>query len=142
DAVVVGNLGMSGRKQFLLSNIPNRISHNARCTVIIVNTAHLETGPEVVDYRIRPPADSSDTEEAGLLARAWHIGRVMAKAGVGELLRSGSAALADEAALRARAERLRDALDELGPTFAKLGQILSTRPDLLPKAVIDELATL
>src|SRR4051812_23239175 len=40
DMVVVGNVGMSGRKQFLLGNIPNRISHNARCTVVIVNTAH------------------------------------------------------------------------------------------------------
>ena len=29
---------MAGRKEFLLGNVPNRISHNARCTVIIVNT--------------------------------------------------------------------------------------------------------
>src|SRR5256885_16388361 len=41
-----------------------------------------------------------------------------------------------------RARRLRDALEELGPTFAKLGQILSTRPDLLPPAFIEELSTL
>ena len=39
DVVVVGNLGMSGRKKFLLGNVPNRVSHNASCTVIIVNTA-------------------------------------------------------------------------------------------------------
>ena len=38
DVLVVGNLGMAGRKEFLLGNVPNRISHNARCTVIIVNT--------------------------------------------------------------------------------------------------------
>ena len=31
---------MGGRKEFLLGNVPNRISHNARCTVIIVNTAN------------------------------------------------------------------------------------------------------
>src|SRR2546422_2529408 len=42
DVVVVGNLGMSGRKEFLLGNVPNRVSHNARCTVIIVNTAMLD----------------------------------------------------------------------------------------------------
>ena len=38
DVLVVGNPGMSGRKEFLLGNVPNRISHNARCTVVIVNT--------------------------------------------------------------------------------------------------------
>jgi predicted unusual protein kinase regulating ubiquinone biosynthesis (AarF/ABC1/UbiB family) len=43
---------------------------------------------------------------------------------------------------RARAKRLRSALEELGPTFAKLGQILSTRPDLLPEEFIQELAML
>src|SRR5512132_1455179 len=38
DVLVVGNAGMGGRKEFLLGNIPNRISHAARCTVVIVNT--------------------------------------------------------------------------------------------------------
>ena len=35
---------------------------------------------------------------------------------------------------RRGAEHLRDALVELGPTFIKLGQVLSTRPDLIPPA--------
>jgi ubiquinone biosynthesis protein len=39
-------------------------------------------------------------------------------------------------------QRLRLALEELGPTFVKLGQVLSTRPDLLPPAYIAELAKL
>jgi ubiquinone biosynthesis protein len=39
DVLVVGNIGMTGRKEFLLGNVPNRVSHNARCTVVIVNTA-------------------------------------------------------------------------------------------------------
>jgi nucleotide-binding universal stress UspA family protein len=39
DVLVVGNIGMSGRKEFLLGNVPNRVSHQARCTVVIVNTA-------------------------------------------------------------------------------------------------------
>ena len=43
---------------------------------------------------------------------------------------------------RRQAKRLRAALEELGPTFAKLGQMLSTRPDLLPPEFIEELATL
>jgi nucleotide-binding universal stress UspA family protein len=39
DVLVVGNIGMSGRREFLLGNIPNRVSHSARCMVVIVNTA-------------------------------------------------------------------------------------------------------
>lgn len=41
-----------------------------------------------------------------------------------------------------RAERIRMALEELGPTFVKLGQILSTRPDLIPVELIQELSKL
>lgn len=41
-----------------------------------------------------------------------------------------------------RGERLREALEELGPIFVKFGQILSTRRDLLPDDLADELAKL
>lgn len=39
-------------------------------------------------------------------------------------------------------ERLRMALEELGPTFIKLGQVLSSRSDLLPEAYVTELSKL
>lgn len=42
----------------------------------------------------------------------------------------------------ARGERLRRALEELGPTFVKLGQLLSTRADLLPADIIRSLERL
>ena len=38
DVIVVGSVGMTGRKEFLLRNVPNRVSHNASCTVVIVQT--------------------------------------------------------------------------------------------------------
>jgi ubiquinone biosynthesis protein len=43
---------------------------------------------------------------------------------------------------RPRAERLRLALESLGPLFVKFGQLLSTRRDLLPEDIADELARL
>jgi ubiquinone biosynthesis protein len=41
-----------------------------------------------------------------------------------------------------RAQRLREALEELGPIFVKFGQVLSTRPDLLPEDIALELTRL
>ena len=41
-----------------------------------------------------------------------------------------------------RGQRLREALEQLGPIFVKFGQVLSTRRDLLPPDIADELALL
>ena len=38
-----------------------------------------------------------------------------------------------------RGRHLREMLDELGPTFVKFGQLLSTRPDIVPPDIIAEL---
>jgi predicted unusual protein kinase regulating ubiquinone biosynthesis (AarF/ABC1/UbiB family)/nucleotide-binding universal stress UspA family protein len=142
DVLVVGNLGMSGRREFLLGNVPNRVSHNARCTVIIVNTSPgggVRAQP--VPARVPHPEGTPEVEVEGrLLARATTIAKVMATYGVQDLFSRSRPGEADTS--RARARRFRQALEELGPTFAKLGQILSTRPDLLPPAFIEELATL
>jgi len=47
-----------------------------------------------------------------------------------------------EADDRRRARRLRETLLDLGPAFIKFGQMLSTRPDVLPPAYVEELAAL
>jgi ubiquinone biosynthesis protein len=39
---------------------------------------------------------------------------------------------------KTRAERLRLACEELGPTFVKLGQMLSLRPDIIPEGIANE----
>ena len=49
---------------------------------------------------------------------------------------------APPAAAAARARQLREALTGLGPAFVKLGQALSTRPDLLPPPYLEELEQL
>lgn len=43
---------------------------------------------------------------------------------------------------KAAPQNLRKAFEELGPTFVKIGQIISTRPDILPEAYIEELSKL
>ena len=48
-------------------------------------------------------------------------------------------AAAEEAGSSQRGRHLRELLDELGPTFVKFGQLLSTRPDVVPPDIIAEL---
>ncbi|MBA2295308.1 MAG: AarF/ABC1/UbiB kinase family protein [Actinobacteria bacterium] len=67
------------------------------------------------------------------------IGRVATRHGFGYLLDRRRAADQPDAE---RGRRLREMLDELGPTFVKFGQVLSTRPDLVPPDMIVELRKL
>ncbi len=76
----------------------------------------------------------STAADQRLLGRAARIATVLGKYGFNESRRD------DPPEVRAR--RLREALEELGPTFAKIGQILSTRPDLIPPEAVAELAQL
>jgi ubiquinone biosynthesis protein len=140
DIVVVGSLSMSNRTEFLLGSVPNRVSHTAPCTVVIVNTADGDRRPA----QGRQASDDGQVEptEGQLLGRAARIAAVLARYGLGNRLGAASSDAAGESSEDVRAQRFRQALEELGPTFAKLGQILSTRPDLLPPAFVRELAAL
>ncbi|WP_018353244.1 ABC1 kinase family protein [Longispora albida] len=72
--------------------------------------------------------------------RYLQISRILIRRGLGPYLR-GRRRL--DAASRARlAASIRQALEEGGVTFVKLGQVLSTRRDLLPAEFIDELSAL
>lgn len=71
------------------------------------------------------------------LRRVWAIHRAVRKYGLMEFAgrKAGSYSLP-------RGERLRLALEDLGPVFVKLGQAMSTRPDLIPDDIAIELAKL
>ena len=84
-------------------------------------------------------------EQVARILTRYGFGYVLTQLGIGraitpslEKLRFSSAEI-----LRATpAERIRMVIEELGPTFIKLGQILSTRGDLLPAEMIRELEKL
>lgn len=86
------------------------------------------------------------------LNRLRQIAQIAARHGFGELAdRSGiwskvgkaePVEVAEEARQASAARRFRMLLNDLGPTFIKLGQTLSTRADLLPARFIEELAHL
>jgi ubiquinone biosynthesis protein len=89
DVLVVGNAGMAGRKEFLLGNVPNRISHNASCTVIIVNTMGdgqvVASAARPSSPRVRASATEDVEFQPRLTARGGHIAAVFAKHGLKEL---------------------------------------------------------
>ncbi len=73
------------------------------------------------------------------------FGEVLARAGLGGGAKEPPEGDGQGEAVRRRisvAERLRLALQDLGPSFIKLGQIVSTRPDVIPADVIVELKKL
>ncbi len=75
------------------------------------------------------------------IAVRYGFGDLLARARVFERLRLKQPA-AEAAETSSPAQRLTRMLAELGPTFVKLGQILSTRPDLLPAEYIAALSEL
>ena len=143
----------------------------ARCgssTPFCCRTESQPAGPEGsaghAAYRDRPSRDVPpavvvrDSSPRGQLprskgrtARTRQIVEIVSRNGMGFLI--GSLSAAGHRVMHAPAslgkgkrstppERLRLAIEELGPAFMKLGQILSTRGDLLPQPYLDELAKL
>jgi ubiquinone biosynthesis protein len=82
------------------------------------------------------------------LKRYKDIAWLLVKHGRSDLVRTAGidGVLGDDGAqppeVMAEAKSLADDLEQLGPTFVKLGQLLSTRPDLLPPAYLTALARL
>src|SRR5262249_57823335 len=71
------------------------------------------------------------------LGRLSEIAQVAVRHGFGYAL-DGRHSADTESGQTARGRHLREMLDELGPTFVKFGQLLSTRPDILPPDILDD----
>jgi ubiquinone biosynthesis protein len=80
------------------------------------------------------------------LARFSQIGRVLVRHGFGfvfDVRRERREKRGAEEVLAPNfGARLRRTLDDLGPTFVKFGQVLSTRPDVIPESILSELQKL
>ena len=85
------------------------------------------------------------------LGRLSEIAQVAVRHGFGyffrrhrltDLLPWGAAVDESDETVSERGRRLREMLDELGPTFVKFGQLLSTRPDVVPPDIVTELRKL
>jgi ubiquinone biosynthesis protein len=84
-------------------------------------------------------------QQIGRILTRYGFGHVLTQLGIGRAITPGLEKLRFSSAeiLRATpAERVRMVVEELGPTFIKLGQILSTRGDIIPAEFIKELERL
>src|SRR5258707_15441469 len=75
------------------------------------------------------------------LGRLSEIAQVAVRPGFGYVV-DGRKPADPETGHSARGRHLREMLDELGPTFVKFGQLLSTRPDIVPPDIVTELRAL
>src|SRR5206468_12058283 len=73
--------------------------------------------------------------------RAVYVTRVARRSGILRVLRE-LGVVGSRPATGEGAEEFRRALEDLGTTYIKLGQLLSSRPDLLPDVYIEELGKL
>jgi len=87
--------------------------------------------------------DLNHIRQIGVIAARHGFGEMAERAGLWRILgRREKVEVSPELQRASTARRFRLLLNDLGPTFVKLGQILSTRADLLPAEFVEELSTL
>src|SRR5262249_32674984 len=106
---------------------PGRKRPSGRAAVPVARACHTELVPAQPKQRT--------------IGRLSEIGRVATRHGFGYIVERPPRN-AEEGRPSDRGRRLREMLDELGPTFVKFGQLLSTRPDVVPLDIVAELRKL
>jgi len=88
---------------------------------------------------VKSPRSLGRLSEIAQVAARHGFGYFLRKYRLGDLLPKGEQRLDADSTASDRGRRLREMLDELGPTFVKFGQLLSTRPDVVPPDIVAEL---
>lgn len=88
---------------------------------------------------VKSPRSLGRLSEIAQVAARHGFGYFLRKYRLGDLLPRGEQRLDGDSSASDRGRRLREMLDELGPTFVKFGQLLSTRPDVVPPDIVAEL---
>ena len=88
---------------------------------------------------VKSPRSLGRLSEIAQVAARHGFGYFLRKYHLGDLLPRGAGASTRTSNASDRGRRLREMLDELGPTFVKFGQLLSTRPDVVPPDIAVEL---
>ncbi len=92
---------------------------------------------------LKPVKDLDRLRQIVVVLMRHGFGEVVQRAGLGSLVRpSTNPGPEASGQASARGTRLRLVLQDLGPSFVKLGQILSTRPDVIPEDIVSELKKL
>ncbi len=102
--------------------------------------AVLEVGSSMIRQAFK---DLSRLRQIAVVAMRHGFGELLDRSRLWEVLgRKENHAVPAETERETTARRFRMLLEELGPTFIKLGQVLSARPDLLPQEYVAELSQL
>jgi len=130
--------GMSKERAAMIANSPGASSRGGKKSG---STPQRRRGSST-EERVRSAQPAGDRRSRGRLGRVLEIGRAARRAHILRLVRELGVVGGTAPPTREGAREFRHALEELGPTFVKFGQLLSSRPEFLPDLYIEELARL